>query len=186
MKDPRPRFARLRLLAAGCACCLAAATLLWAGEQSLRVKVFNPAHAPVLLADPHAILIEEFVRPGEEWSPGASRSGVNSVNHPLVSVLTVAGEVSCINKSPQVVEAVGLLVVSLDAFHERTQSLLQSASHTSQHTHLSLARRGSKKLRWTQRAGSKDLYELAIVVRAVRFADGSVWQAPQEELVDVF
>lgn len=186
MKDPRPHFSRLRLLAASFACCLAASTMLWAGEQSLRVKVFNPTHAPVLLKDPQATLIEEFVNPGEEWSPEAPRSRVNSVNRPRVSVFTVKGAVDCINQSPQVVEAVGLTVVSLDAFHERTQSLLQSASYTSQHTHLSLARQGSRTLEWTQRASSRDIYELAIVVRAVRFADGSVWRAPQEELVDVF
>ena len=186
MKSPQPRFSRLRLLAASLACCMAAATVLWAKEQSLRVRTFNPAHAPVLLKDPQATLIEEFVDPGEEWSPGARRSRVNSVNNPRVSVFTVKGQVECANQSSQTIEAVGLTVVSLDAFHERTQSLWQSASSNSQHTDLALARWGSKTLSWTERASSRDLYELAIVVRAVRFADGSVWQAPQEELVDVF
>ena len=113
-------------------------------------------------------------------------SRVAYANHPHVSTFVMEGAVECENRSLQGVEAVGLTVVSLDAFHERTQSLLQSASYTSQHTDLSLARWASRRLRWTQPASSQDIYEIAIVVQGVRFADGSVWRAPEEELVDIF
>lgn len=168
------------------ACCLVASTALWAAEHALRARVFNPPHAPVLLKEPRATLVEEFLAPGQAWSPGVRGHRVANANHPRVSVFVIEGDVTCDNRSPQAVEAVGLMVVSLDAFHERTQSLLESAVYTSQHTDLSLSRRGSRRLRWRQPASSKDIYELAIVVRGVRFTDGSVWRASDEELVDIF
>ena len=50
----------------------------------------------------------------------------------------------------------------------------------------SIPRGASERLTWEQRVDSLDVYEVAVVVTRVRFADGSVWMAPNEELVDIF
>ena len=62
----------------------------------------------------------------------------------------------------------------------------QQAGFTMQQTLGSLPRGGTKRITWEQPVGSADVYEVAVIITRVRFADGKVWTAPEEELLDTF
>jgi len=83
------------------------------------------------------------------------------------------------------VEALELSLVVLDAFHEAVQPGLGQQAPVHREV-VSLPAGASTHLTWEQPWGGTEAYEVAVVITAVRFADGSVWRAPKEELVDIF
>jgi hypothetical protein len=97
----------------------------------------------------------------------------------------VQGETQLANTSSQPVEALSLTVVALDAFHQPLQSGGAGAVAVQQVTG-PIARGALKRHEWQQVIASPDVYEVAVIVTRVRFADGTVWAAPSEELLDIF
>jgi hypothetical protein len=163
---------------------------LWALQRALKSKIHNYPNAPVELKRPQITLVETFATPTQTRGPdaGARKSRVRYANREGLSPssFVLSGEVICTNKSSQVVEALALTIVALDAFHQPVQLPGQRAAYLVQQVLETLPRGASKRIAWEQPITSSDVYEVAMVVTRVRFSDGSVWFAPGEELIDIF
>ena len=161
---------------------------LWALQKVLASKVHNYPNTPVEVKRSKVTLVETYATPGQLVTPGtkarttrvryANRAGLTP------SVFMLNGEVVCTNTSPQAVEALSVAIVVLDAFHEALA--VGGQRYVTKQVMEPLPRGGSKTITWEQQLSSQDAYEVAVVVTRVRFADGSVWAAPQEELLDIF
>jgi len=181
-----------RFLRTGSVCLLSAlfCTSLWALQRALKSKVHNYPNAPVEVKRSEVTLMETFATPTQTrgLDEGARKSRVRYANReglsPSSFVLT--GAITCMNRSSQMVEALALTIVALDAFHQPVQLPGQRAAYLVQQILEALPRGASKRITWEQPVGSSDVYEVAVVVTRVRFADGSVWFAPGEELIDIF
>ena len=163
-------------------------SLLWADQRPMRSKAHNYANAPVTLSGSKAILVETFATPSQSGIPGSGRSRIPYVNRKefVPSTLMLAGEVVCTNTSTQAVEAVKLTLVLLDAFHGAIGIPGQQDRYAVKQLVMLIPRQSSKSITWEQRVDTAEIYEIAAIITGVRFADGSVWLAPSEELIDVF
>ena len=85
----------------------------------------------------------------------------------------------------QAVEAISVVVIPMDAFHQPLLTGQADASAVQQIV-MTIPRGVSRPIAWQQRVHSTDVYEVAVVITRVRFADGTIWAAPNEELLDVF
>ena len=171
-------------------CALFVGTSVWALQRTLKSKAHNYPNAPVEVRHSQVSLVETFTSPSQFMTSEtkvkttrvryANRAGL------APSVFVLNGEVLCANVSAQPVEALSLTVIPLDAFHQPIGAPGQQPGFTMQQTVGSLPRGGTKRITWEQPVGSADVYEVAVVITRVRFADGKVWTAPDEELLDTF
>ena len=165
-------------------------TSLWALQRALRSKIHNYPNAPVEVKRSDVTLVETFATPTKAVGAeaGTKHSRVRYANREGLapSMFVLNGEITCTNKSTQMVEALALTVVALDAFHQPIQLPGQRQGYVVQQVLEKLPRGVSKRITWEQQVASADVYEVAVVVTRVRFADGSVWFAPGEELIDIF
>ena len=177
-------------LAVAVAAGMLAAPALWALQRTVKTKTHNYPNAPVEIRRSQVALTQTFATPTQTGAPdsGARRSRVRYANRDglVASGYTLNGETSCINKSTQGVAAFALTIVALDAFHQPVQLPGQREAFAVQQIVEPLARGGTAQVTWEQPVASPDIYEVAVVVTRVRFADGSVWFAPGEELIDIF
>lgn len=158
-------------------------------ERTLRSKAHNYSNSPLTLSNSKVELVETFSSPTQAGIPGTGRSRVRYANRagqvPPTYVLN--GEVFCSNTASQGVEALKLGIVILDAFHEPVFAAPgQRRAYVVQQVLESIPRKSVKRITWEQRVDSVEIFEVAVVVTGVRFVDGSVWLAPQEELIEVF
>ena len=163
----------------------------FASQRSITCKAQNYNKAPALIKQTKAILIETYSTPTQAVPQEASvkRSRVQYANRAglLPTTYELQGEVLLYNGGEQSIEAVGLTVVLLDAFHEQIQPIGRSAAaHGQQQVVVQLPKRNTKPVTWQTAIGVSEVYEVVVVVTRVRFADGTVWAAPAEELIDVF
>ena len=164
---------------------------LWALRKDIRSKARNFPNAQVIVKQSTVKLEEVFSTPTQMVLPGSSGlkatpSHIQYANRAgqLPSTFILRGEVICQNKSRQVVEAVGLTVALLDAFHQPVQVGGQNAPLLYKlQAHITPSM--ETELTWEKQMDTLDVFEVAVVVTRVRFADGSVWMAPQDEMVDV-
>ena len=91
----------------------------------------------------------------------------------------------CANISQHPIDAFSVAIVVFDAFHQPVQGSTQGPFLVQQIVE-AIPRGGSKRVEWEQPVTSSEIYEVAVIVTRVRFADGTVWSAPNEELLDVF
>lgn len=166
-----------------CAC-----SLLWAAQRPVKSTAHNYANAPVALSGSKVSLIETFATPSQAGIPGSGRSRIQYANRkdliPPTRMLT--GKVVCTDTSNQAIEALQLTLVFLDAFRGAISVLGQRDRYVVKQLVVSIPRKSSKVITWEQRVDTAEIYEVAVVVTGIRFADGSVWLAPKEELIDVF
>jgi hypothetical protein len=171
--------------------CAALGPPVWALQRALKTKVHNYPNTPVTAKRPRAELVETFAAPTQIVAPGikskttrvryANRAGL------APSVFVVSGAVECTNTSAQAVEAMSLTIIALDAFHQAIPMLGQGGqAYLVKQIMDPLPRGSTKPIGWEEQVGSSDVFEIAVVVTRVRFADGSVWLAPGEELLDLF
>ena len=167
-----------------------AAAPLWALERPIKASAHNYTATPVTVARPQASLIEIFATPGQGATNRATFAQLTRVRYANraglePSVFMVSGQVMCANTGGRAVEAFSLDVVLLDAFHQPIQTVgLLTEPLTIQQV---LPPGESKRVTWERRVNTPDrVYEVAVVVTQVRFVDGTVWTAPEEELLDVF
>ncbi len=158
---------------------------LLAAQRFVKSKTHSYPNSPVLLERAKVTLFETFSPPAQFGIPGAARSRVRYANQPLSPTLMLDGRVVCVNRSTQGIEALKLTIVLFDAFHQSISVPGQGASLVKQIV-TPLPKNTSKELTWQERMDSTDIYEVAVVLTAVRFADGSIWLAPDVELIDVF
>lgn len=180
---------RWHRLAVGCLAWALAAQAASALQQRIAARLHNYAEAPVVITQAEVRLVEVFSTPTQPALPGANArpSRIRYANRAgqLLSQYLLEGTARCRNQSSQPVEALGLTIVLLDAFHEKIRSSARSGDATHQLV-VALPRRAEERITWKQQVESPDVSEVAVVLTRVRFADGTVWQAPKEELVDVF
>ena len=192
--DPTPSW-RCRLwLAVGMGLLLWAAAnpSLLALQKEIRSKARNYPKALVVVKQSSVRIEEIFSTPTQMVLPGSSGlkttpSHIQYANRAgqLPSTYILKGTVVCQNKARQVVEAVGLTVALLDAFHQPVQVGAQNGPMLYKlPVHISPAM--EMELTWEKQLDTLDVFEVAVIVTRVRFTDGSVWMAPEEELVDVF
>ena len=161
----------------------------WALQKTLKTKAHLYPNSPIAVKRTTAELIETYTAPTQYVAADAKAktSRVKYANRAglSASVYVVQGETQLANTSNQPVEALSLTVVALDAFHQPLQSAGAAAIAVQQVTG-PIARGALKRHEWQQVIGSPDVYEVAVIITRVRFADGTVWAAPSEELLDVF
>lgn len=165
------------------------ATSLWALHKALTAKAHNYPNSPVQVRRSDVELIETYAAPTQYVAADAKAktSRVRYANRAGLtpSVFVMQGETVLANTSSQPVEALSLTIVALDAFHQPLQMGGGGAAIVQQ-VMGPIPRGGTKRHTWEEPVASPDIYEVAVVVTRVRFADGKVWAAPSEELLDVF
>lgn len=169
----------------GMAVCLSA----WALQRSIKSKLHNYPNSPIEIKRSQITLTETFSTPTQAVADGQpKRSQVRYANRDglLSSTYVLNGSATCLNRSSQAVSAFALTIVALDAFHQPIHLPGQRDVYAVQQIVAPLPRSSTKEIAWQLTAGSSDVFEVAVVVTRVRFADESLWVAPGEELVDIF
>jgi hypothetical protein len=165
------------------------AASLWALHKALMAKAHNYPNSPVQVRRSDVELVETYTAPTQYVAANAKAkmSRVRYANRAGLtpSVFVMQGETVLANTSSQPVEALSLTIVALDAFHQPLQ-MGGGGAVSVQQVMGPIPRGGTKRHTWEEPVASPDVYEVAVVVTRVRFADGKVWAAPNEELLDVF
>lgn len=165
------------------------AASLWALHKTLKAKAHTYPNSPVEVRRSAVELVETFTAPTQYVAADAKAktSQVRYANRAGLtpSIFVLQGETLLVNTSNQPVEALSLTIVALDAFHQPLQTGGGGAAIVQQ-VMGPIARGATKRHEWQEAVSSPDVYEVAVVVTRVRFADGKVWAAPNEELLDVF
>ena len=189
MGHPR-RLSGFALCAAALMLSLPVCTALWAAQRPLKSKAHNYAGAPVLIKQSKVELVETFATPTQVGTrnPSVRGSRIRHANRAglLPSRYVLQGELLCRNQAPGTVEALELSIVALDAFHRPLQPRGQVEAYAEEQVMETLPRGASKRISWQLPIASADVYEVAVIVTRVRFSDGTVWLAPEEELIDSF
>ncbi|MBI4342413.1 MAG: hypothetical protein HY599_03490 [Candidatus Omnitrophica bacterium] len=183
-----PHRPLVRLAMVG-ACCVLAAGAVSAMQRTLKSKIHNYKNAPIDTKRSQAALVETYTAPTQVMV-GDSKARTSRVRYAnraglAPSVFVVSGEALCTNVSPHHIEAFSLAIVVFDAFHQPVQGGGQGPFLVQQVVER-LPRGASKRVTWEQPVGSADVYEVAVIVTRVRFEDGTIWTAPNEELLDIF
>ena len=173
-----------------CSLSIVLAASLWALHKTLKAKAHTYPHSPVEVRHSAVELVETYTAPTQYVAVGAKAktSQVQYANRAGLtpSVFVLQGEAVLANMSNQPVEALSLTIVALDAFHQPLQTGGSGGAAIVQQVTGTIPRGGTKRHTWQEPVPSPDVYEVAVVVTRVRFADGKVWAAPNEELLDVF
>lgn len=162
---------------------------VWALQKNIKSKLHNYPNGPVEIKRSQVSLVETFSAPSQASSEsGPRKTAIRYANRDGLSASTfiVNGTVLCSNRSSQPVSAFALTIVALDAFHQPIHLSGQKDVYAVHQVVTALARGATKEINWQLTAGSADVYEVAVVVTKVRFANNSLWVAPGEELVDIF
>ncbi len=170
------------------ALCVLGSPPLWALQRAVKAKSHNYPHTPMVVKQVKATLTEVFGMPTQAGSAEGAHTHVRYANraNQIPSTYVLKGEAVCVNGSSQSIEAFKLNIVALDAFHQPVHLPNQREPYALKQIVESIPHGGSKAIEWEQVVESEDVYEVAVVVTGVRFADGSVWRAPDEELLDTF
>ena len=202
MAASRSRLPALLLVAV---CAWATGSLLLAAELSIPAESHNCDGAPIISRSSTARLIEQqgksttsttvTARPVNRTlvssSEGEGESSSRFVSSATVKRTTTAaattehrlkGEIKCWNKSAKTADALGVLVVPLD---EDANALIGGRK--------SMARvdgpiRSGQEvaLPWELSLKATEVAEVSVVILTIKFADGTIWQAPDVEMVDFF
>jgi hypothetical protein len=162
----------------------------WALQKTVRCKSHHYDEAPVGIQRSSVTMIETYFSPTQLPVPGgrvkqtrvryANRAGLTP------SSFVLKGAVTCRNQSRKEVEAMELSVVILDAFHRPILNAGQAEPVTVIRLPSRIPSKAEQQLSWEQQVESVDVYEVAVILTRVRFSDGSLWEAPAEELIDIF
>jgi len=166
----------------------ALAPTAWALQKTVRSKGHNYEQAPVTIQRSSVTLIETYFTPTQLPISGrrVKQTRVRYANRAGLSPSSFAlkEDVMCRNNSRQDVVAMELSIVLLDAFHQPILNAGQAEAVIVQRISTPVPAKSERRVEWEQQVGSLDVYEVAVVMTRVRFADNSLWQAPAEELID--
>lgn len=179
--SPRP----LRLWWVGLAVCLAAQNAD-AVQRTVKTRAANYDDSPVLVQNASIHMVQTYSTPGQvalvkmagPHSEGrATRSRVrvaNRLNQEIETYL-LEGNVDLRNDTGKTISAFRITAIFLNAFQERIevdQQMIQEPLGPGQ----------QRQVPWNRQIPHQEVFEVVIVVTAVRYSDGTVW-APTEELV---
>lgn len=163
-------------------------TSLWAFQRPLTTKSHNYPDAPMAIRQSWVELTETFATPTLAGASNSKARGsrIRYANRAgqLPSRYELHGQVLCQNQTRQTIEVFALTIVPMNAFHQPVRPSGQAQPYATQQVVESLPQGMVKRIPWELMVNSPDIYEVAVVVTQVRFSDGSVWKAPQEELIE--
>lgn len=153
-------------------------------ERTVKARVANYDEAPVILRAAQIKLVQTYsdtsqapfvVMDGKDT--GIRRSRVRHLNraHQQVPMYLLEGTLELRNETRRQVETMQLTTVFFNAFRERIRTDRDAVTVT-------LASRQQKLLTWSKGVPHEEVFEMMVVISAVRFSDGSVW-SPTEELI---
>lgn len=171
-------------------CGISLAQTVCAMQRTLKSTNHNYKNAPMETKRAQALLVETYTAPTQQAQGGETKAKTSRVRYAnraglAASVFVLSGEATCVNVSPNPIEAFSVAIVVFDAFHQPVQGGTQGPFLVQQVVER-IPRGGSKRVTWEQPVSSSDIYEVAVIVTRVRFADGTIWSQPNEELLDVF
>lgn len=162
----------------------------WAFQKTVKSKTFTYPHSPVQATRSRVRFVETFYSPTQVALPGARTQGsrIRYANRAGLSPssFVLSGEVDCHNVSRRTIEAFALTIIALDAFHQPLRLPGEPGPYAVEQVVTTIVRGASKRVTWERRLPTGNVFEVAVVITRVRFADGSVWLAPREELLDIF
>ena len=169
------------------ALCVLGSPPLWALQRAVKAKAHNYPHTPMVVKQVKATLTEVFGTPTQANAED-TRTRIRYANraNQIPSTYILQGEAVCLNGSSQSIEAFKLNIIALDAFHQPIHLPNRREPYAVQQIVKFVPEGSSKSIEWEQVVESEDVYEVVVVVTGVRFSDGSVWHAPDEELLDTF
>ena len=163
---------------------------VWAGRRHIDSKPRNYPQSPVDVSRSRVTLVETYPSLSQVATPGSrakfSRVRYANRGNQVNTVLMLEGTLVCRNKSRKAIQALGLLVIPLDAFHAPLGIVKREGSADLKQVRVSLGAGSQQVIEWEQEVVSAEIFEVAVVILRVRFTDGSVWKAPARELVDIF
>ena len=208
----RPSLAAI--VSVGVAACVCSA--LWAGERSIKAEPQNYTSVPLVARSSTAKLIERSASSGSSSSSGAKSGGASasrtlmsgSSTAPsgalvsgddsgeasrLVSSNTITtkeaqreywlkGDVKCWNKSRKDAVEFGLLVVPFDEYHNSLSTGRVNVARVKGW----IVGGGEETLGWEMPLNAPKVEEIAVAILTIKFGDGTIWKAPDVELVDFF
>ena len=158
-------------------------------QRKLTANPQNLPSTPVKITESVTTLTEVFGSVTQPLLPGQPVKGtqVRYLNRkgqqPSSLMLTV--EVTILNQSTQRVDALSLAVLPMDAFG-RPVSEVDPSRYSLHQIKEVLPRGTTQRVTWEEATDSADVSEVGLAVAAVLFADGSVWLAPREQLMERF
>ena len=176
--------------------------LLWAGEQLIKSTPQNYSDVPVLARSATTVLVERRVSTPDPSStasrPAPSRALVSAEHSdqtasrfvaatPAASKTTTSehvlkGDVRYWNRSSKTVELLGLLVAPFDSDHNSlTPGRLNVVRIAKQ-----ITGGHEQTIPWELRTPVVNIEEIVVAVLSVKFSDGTMWEAPNVEMVDFF
>ncbi|MBI3458282.1 MAG: hypothetical protein HY002_21130 [Candidatus Rokubacteria bacterium] len=153
-------------------------------QRPVRTRIANYEDAPVSLREASTRLVQTFDNPNqislaalEGGERQVKRSRVQYMNrlNQQVPVFLIEGELDLRNHTRKDIAALQITTVFLNAFRERIGTERQSLSEP-------LRPGQTKQVRWSRALPYQDVFELYLIVTAVRFSDGTVW-SPADELI---
>ena len=171
-------------------CCLGVAQAGWTMQRALKSKSHNYKGAPMESRRVQALLVETYTAPTQAAAAGDAKIRTTRVRYAnragmAASVFVLSGEAECTNTSANPIDAFSVSIVVFDAFHQPVSGGSKGPFLVQQVVE-PVARGSSKRVTWEQTVSSSEIFEVAVIITRVRFADGTVWTAPTEELLDVF
>ena len=171
---------------------VAAMLLVWsqpaaALQRSVKAAVTAFSSTPVDIQQPRVRLLETFLSPTQVPGDAGTESRVRYANRKQAPQLMLTGEGTFVNRSLQRIEAVALTTMPRDAFGESLEAGAGEQGVYKLHRFTEpIAKGGVLPFTWEQAITSDDIYEVAIAITAVRFADGSIWLAPKDKVTETF
>lgn len=155
-------------------------------EREVRTRIANYDEAPVIVRQAAVYLVQSYGNPTSapvvasgDNSPSTRHNRVRYMNrlNQEIPRYQLESELHLQNLTPKEIEAFQVTMIFLNAFHERIASDQQSVTEP-------LGPREMKTVEWSRKLPHQEVFELFLVITAVRFQDGSVW-VPVEELIIV-
>lgn len=156
----------------------------WGIQREVRTRFAHYDDAPVIVQEATVRLVQTYSAPSQfplALSEGSdlkvSRTKVRNINrlNQQVPTYQLHGQLDVRNATRKTVDMLQLTTVFFNAFHERLSTVQDSLPST-------LSARQRKTITWTKSLPNEEVFELFVVISAVRFTDGSVW-SPEEELI---
>ncbi len=169
--------------------------LLWvpsasAVDRELKAMIHNFKQTPLEVKRSNVVLVQTYATPsltaGAEPETRKKRVRYANKTGQLPVAYQLSGEMVCANKTQQAIEALGLTIIPLDAFHQPIEKAGQGQAYSVEQLIAEVPPGTTRRLAWEHTVQSGDIYEVAVLVTRVRYADGTVWFAPAEEMVKLF
>lgn len=169
-------------------CGLLVSGLVWALQRTLESRGLNYPDAPIVISHSEVVLIAPDSTPVKVVFSDRKQRQPDEVYY-----LTrkepgyfLKGRIICRNTSAHSAEALQLAVVLLDALYNPVQMFAQPELSSARQLTTLLPAGTERTFHWEQKIPTADFVAVAVAVTRARLSNGTVWQASNEELIDIF